>query len=75
MVPIRILTIATAAALAAPNSLAAQDQEQLIANRAKKLESRFLEKADWFTDYDQARAEASKTGKMIFAYFGRSYAP
>lgn len=40
-----------------------------------KLRSEFLGKAPWITDYDQARRESVKTGKPIFAYFTRSYAP
>ncbi|MBI3272084.1 MAG: hypothetical protein HYZ53_24025 [Planctomycetes bacterium] len=49
--------------------------ESLEEKKAKKLESEFLKKAPWTTDYDKARAEAKKTGKAIFAYFSRSYAP
>lgn len=75
MVSIQTLTLATAVALGTASSLSCQDQEQLIRSREQKLAARFLEKADWITDYDQARAEAAKTGKLIFAYFGRSYAP
>jgi hypothetical protein len=40
-----------------------------------KLRSPFLSQASWITDYDQARRESAKTGKPIFAYFTRSYAP
>ncbi|MBI3270290.1 MAG: hypothetical protein HYZ53_14870 [Planctomycetes bacterium] len=50
----------------------AQSMEE---KRDHKLQSEFLKKAAWFTDYDKARAEAKKTGKVIFAYFTRSYAP
>ena len=61
-------------AIAAP--LAGQDnQPALIAKRAKKLNSAFLEKNAWFTDFDKARAEAKKTNRTMFAYFTRSYSP
>jgi len=40
----------------------------------KKLEARWIKSPKWITDYDRARAEAKRTGKVIFAYFTRSYA-
>lgn len=49
--------------------------DSLEERRDKKLQSAFLKQAPWFTDYDKARAEAAKAGKLIFAYFSRSYAP
>jgi hypothetical protein len=51
------------------------DQETLIAKRDEKLKKEFLKKADWLLDYDRARAEAKKTGKVLLVYFTRSYAP
>jgi hypothetical protein len=53
-------------------ALQAQGLEEL---RDKKLKSAFLQKAAWFTDYDKAREESKKSGKPIFVYFTRSYAP
>jgi hypothetical protein len=50
------------------------DQKALAQKRNDKLASPFLKKAPWLTDYDKARAEGRKTGKLIFAYFTRSYA-
>ena len=35
----------------------------------------WLEKAPWILDFDAAKAESKKSGKPIFAYFTRSYAP
>jgi hypothetical protein len=67
-------TIATAVALLALVS-AAQAQETMEQKRDKKLQSPFLKKAPWITDYDAAMAEAKKSGKPIFAYFTRSYSP
>lgn len=50
-------------------------QDGLEEKRDKKLESPFLKKAAWITDYDQALAESRKQKKAIFGYFTRSYAP
>lgn len=49
--------------------------ETLEEKRDAKLQSAFLKRAPWITDYDKARATARETGKPIFAYFTRSYAP
>lgn len=51
-----------------------QDQETLKSNLKEKLAAGFLKKAPWVLDLDQAKAEAKKSGKLIFAYFTRSYA-
>ena len=48
-------------------------QEELADLRDKKLQSEFLKKADWITDYDKAREAAKSGGKLIFGYFTRSY--
>ena len=50
-------------------------QEEYKQRRAEKLAKDFLKKADWFLDYDEARAEASKQGKWIFTYFSRTFEP
>ena len=52
-----------------------KSQEELIKERDEKLAKAVFKKAPWITDYDKARAESRKTGKPIFAYFTRSYAP
>ena len=59
----------------APGAPQGLSQEQLIARREAKLAEPFIENADWVTDYDQALAMAKKSGKPIFAYFSRSFAP
>ena len=61
--------------LASTPAAFAQDQAELAAKRDKKLQSEFLKLADWITDYDEARTVAADTGKPIFAYFTRCYAP
>ena len=49
--------------------------QSLEEKRDKKLASPFLKKSAWTTDYDKALEEAKKSGKPIFGYFSRSYAP
>lgn len=62
-----------AALLAAFGSSAwAQGLEE---KKQQHLKAAFLQKAAWFTDYDQAKEEARKTGKPIFGVFSRSYEP
>lgn len=70
---LRLFGFAALLAVAAP--LFAQDQATLIAKKEKKMEGKWLTKAEWTTDYDKARAAATETGKPIFVYFTRSYAP
>lgn len=50
-------------------------QDELISRREAKLAEPFIKNADWITDYDQALAKAKQSGKPIFAYFSRSFAP
>ena len=49
--------------------------EELRTKRDEKLDSEFLKKAGWLTDYDRALGEAENQNKLIFAYFTRSYSP
>lgn len=51
-----------------------KSQDELIAERDKKLAKEFLKAGGWITDYDKAREEAKKSGKLLFSYFSRSYA-
>ncbi len=46
----------------------------LVQMRNKKLQEPFLKKADWITDYDKALGESKQSGKLILAFFTRSYA-
>lgn len=52
----------------------ASAQADLVAKRDSKLASPFLKNGDWVTDFDTARERAKKEGKLIFAYFTRSFA-
>ena len=56
------------------STAASQSQEDLKKLREKKLDKSFLKQAKWSTDYDAVRKQAKEQGKIIFAYFTRSYA-
>lgn len=49
--------------------------EQLKQRYEEALKDPFIAKGKWVLDYDEARARAKREGKLIFAYFSRSYAP
>lgn len=66
------IVLAAALVVAVGSSAFGQSLEE---KRDKKLASEFLKKAAWTTDYDKALEESKKTGKPIFGYFSRSYAP
>ncbi|GAB4139069.1 MAG: hypothetical protein Fur0037_05120 [Planctomycetota bacterium] len=71
----RSMTMTALAAIAGLcAALSAQTQEQLEERRAAKMALPVFKKAAWTFDYDKARADAKKSGKLIFAYFTRSYA-
>ncbi len=52
-----------------------QDQATYRKRLQKTLAKDFIKKGGWILDFDEARARAKKEGKLIFAYFTRSYAP
>jgi len=60
--------------LALASGAAAQDDP----NQRKfdaELEKPFVKRVAWTLDYDAARKSATESGKLVFAYFTRSYAP
>ncbi len=63
-----------AAGLLAGFCSAAAAQDSMESKLEKKIKAPFLSKAGWITDYDKAREESRKSGRLIFAYFTRSYA-
>jgi len=70
-----LIGAATLALLAAAlPALAQENQDAMKENLAHKLEKPFFKKTTWITDFDEAKAAAKKSGKLIFAYFTRSYA-
>ncbi|MGE3173807.1 MAG: hypothetical protein AB7O97_14370 [Planctomycetota bacterium] len=64
------------AVLIAGAALPAQqaDQPELQRRRAEKVQKEVFGRAPWKFDFDAARAAAKESGKLIFAYFTRSYA-
>jgi len=50
-------------------------QAELVESKKQKLAGAWLKKAPWILGFDAAKAESRETGKPIFAYFTRSYAP
>lgn len=62
------------AAAAAAAQHAPPSQEQLKKQLEEKVGEAWVKDGGWITDYDQAREEAKKSGKLICAYFTRSYA-
>ncbi|MHC4859517.1 MAG: hypothetical protein ACYTDY_05435 [Planctomycetota bacterium] len=50
-----------------------EDPKELRRKRDAKLKEAWLQASPWTTSYDEARARAEKSGKLIFAYFTRSY--
>ena len=52
----------------------ASQAQDLEAKRDKKLKEAWFTSNPWTNDYDKAREEAKKSGKVIFAYFTRTYA-
>ena len=53
----------------------AEEQEVLQNKLESKLSEEWVSKQNWTTDYDLARRRSAESGKLIFAYFTRSYAP
>jgi hypothetical protein len=50
-------------------------EESLEEKLAAKLEKPFARNAAWVLDFAEAKKLAAERGKVIFAYFSRSYAP
>ncbi len=53
----------------------AEEQEVLRNRLESKLSEKWVSSQNWTTDYDLARQRSAESGKLIFAYFTRSYAP
>jgi len=73
----RSLALISLAAVLVPG-LSAQrtyDQEKMAANFAEMQTHSWYTGGGWITDFNEAKARSKKTGKPIFAYFTRTYAP
>ena len=69
----RNLRAAVLAAVAAIPSIAhAEGQEDKLRS---KLAQPFVGNVEWVTDYAEALRKAKEEGKLVFAYFTRSYYP
>ena len=66
------LSLAFGGALLAAAPAQAQSFEDKL---EQKLAKEFVSKVKWVTDYDEALKASQESGKQIFAYFTRSYAP
>lgn len=71
--PIRLAAVVLGLAASAM----AQDDRaaQMQAKYDEKMKKPFVSNATWHTDWAKAKEAAAKDGKLIFAYFTRSYAP
>ena len=71
-----IILVALALGFVGIDTIDAQQEQAVL---RKKLESKLSEKwvsiQNWTTDYNLARQRTAQSGKLIFAYFTRSYAP
>ena len=65
--------IGTAALVLMPCCLPAQGS--LEDRKKASLRKPFLANAPWVSSLERAKADARETGKLIFGYFSRSYAP
>ncbi len=73
---IRTSGLLLGALLLASPGFAQDDETKALQDKFDaKLQEEWLRAADWTTDYDAARATAAESGKVIFAYFTRSYSP
>ena len=69
------LVAAVASDLVAQRSARVYDQADMMQRKAELLSEEWLQNADWVMSYVEAKAKARQSGKMIFGYFTRSYAP
>jgi hypothetical protein len=74
-VKLHVPLIALALAASTIPSFAQKSQEQLAKQRDAKLAEAWVGKQPWITDYAKAKETAKKDGKVILAYFSRSYSP
>ena len=66
------MALAGLACFASAPSAQAQDMQ---AKYEAKIAENWVSSGNWVLDFDKAKEQAKKEGKVIFAYFTRSYAP
>ena len=71
----RLLAVAALLATLLPAQRQEGSQDEYKQLRAETLAKEIFKKAPWLQDYDKARETAQREGKLIFAYFTRSYLP
>ena len=75
----KLLSAALVAAIAcdvvAQRQQRVYDQDDMQHRKQELLEEEWLQNANWVMTYAEAKAKAKQSGKMIFGYFTRSYAP
>ena len=71
----RLLPVAALLATVLPAQRQERSQDEYKQLRAETLAKEVFAKAPWVKDYDKARETAKQEGKLIFAYFTRSFAP
>ena len=67
---------ATSLVLLLATAASAQDEDTDLKEKlAEKLQKPFASNAAWVLRFEDAKKLAGEKGKVIFAYFSRSYAP
>ncbi len=71
----QIALLALPVTLVAPVACAQTSQADLKASYEAKLSEDWFVNGGWSADYDAVRAKAKEEGKLILAYFSRTYSP
>jgi hypothetical protein len=70
-----VLALGFASTAVAQDSATPETKDPLETKYEAKVSEAWFTSNEFTSDYDTARAKAKETGKPIFAYFTRSYAP
>jgi len=76
-IDVKTLLLPSIALLLAADGLSAQgaSQEDLKKLYDTKVSENWFTGGEWTADFSVAKARAKKEGKLVFAYFTRSYSP
>ena len=72
---IPLCTLATALLAQAVEAQSTYDQDKMKATYAEMQTHDWFSSGAWITDFDAAKTKAKESGRPIFAYFTRTYAP